>query len=352
LPRDSSDRYVLGTKSVDAAIAALEQARELARAADDPVSEFAVSIDLGNAVDVHDIDRGLGILREALSLYEARLAALGAEHSELARLHGRLVAFIGIGEFDRGDLGQAKDLLDASIAELDALGRRDDFPRILNYRAQIELAAGQFDRAAEDLQRALEKTPETSGPWASYNRALLGKVYLEEGEVDRAGEEIRTAWSAVQANWQVRLGTVVRQYLVEYLLREGSSADEFAEAADLLAAQVADSETSGFLNLLAAAHSLRAEVELRQGRPADAVTESARAVEILGKSGALPIVRSEEVLWRHSRCLSAAGQEGADKYAAKARQIVERKASSLRAPQRREQMLRATPVARALGLSV
>lgn len=343
-------RYVLGMKDVGAAVAALQQAREMARAADDPVSEFAVTIDLGNTVDIQDLNRGLEILREALALYEAQLAPLAADHPELARLHGRLFAFIGIGEFDRGDLGQAKRLLDASIEELEGLRRTEDFPRILNYRAQVALAAGEFEAAEADMRRALESGAETPGPWASYNRAFLGKIFLDQDRFDLAGEAIRAAWSDVQAAWQVRLGTVVRQYLIEFLLRADSSEDELEESTGLVTAQVMDSERSGFKNMLVAAHSLRAELELRRGRPLNAWTESTTAVDALEASGDLPIVRTEEVLWRHARCLAAAGQPDADAYFEKARAVVERKAASLENEEARQRLLATTPVARALEL--
>jgi hypothetical protein len=344
-------RYVLGTRSVPAAIAALEQARQLARAAGDPISELTVTIDLGNTMNVQELKRGLDTLREALTLYEVKLAPLVAEHSELSRLHGRLLAYVGIGEFDNGNLGEAKRLLDASILQLEAARRTEDFPRILNYRAQIALGEGDFAAAEADVRRALEAEGRIAGPWASYNRALLGKIFLDSGRMQEAAEEIRAAWRDAQAAWQLRLGLVVRQYLLELLLRADSSDAELKEADALVMAQRSDAEASGFKNMLVGAHSLKAELELRRDRPLDAVKESEHAVKLLEAAGELPILRSEEVYWRHSRCLALAGKSGADIYAQKARAIVQRKAASLEDDELGQRLLSSTPVARALSAS-
>jgi hypothetical protein len=141
----------------------------------------------------------------------------------------------------------------------------------------------------------------------------------------------------------------VRQYLAEFLLRDGSSNDEVNEAATLLEAQVADAAQSGFTNMLAGAYSLTAEVELRRNRAAPALEASARALEIIEEHGDVAITRTEEVLWRHARCLTAAGKPGAEDYLAKARAVLEEKAASLPSETARQRLLTVTPVARALA---
>jgi tetratricopeptide (TPR) repeat protein len=214
----------------------------------------------------------------------------------------------------------------------------------------VELATGDFEAAERDVCRALQVGGETAGPWRSYNTALRGKILLDAGRFDDAAEILRRAWTDVLAGWQVRLGTTVRQYLVEYLLREGSCDSELEEAANLLEAQIADSDESGFKNMLVAGQSLTAELELRRGRADEACERNREAVEALEKSGDLPIVRTEEVLWRHARCLDAAGREGGDTYREKSRAVIERKAASLTSEHDRRRLLTATPVARALGL--
>jgi predicted ATPase len=343
-------RYVLGTSDARAAVSTLQQARELAHEAGDPVVELAIAIDLGNTLAIEDLEQALATLREAHALFETQLAARESTDSELVRLRGRLIAFIGIGEFDRRNLGEAGKLLDESVSVLRAHGRTDDLPRILNYRAQVALASGDFEAAERDLHDAIDAGGfHSTGPWACYNQALLGKVQLESGRADLAGETLRAAWSVAQRAWQVRLGTIVRQYLAEFLLRDGSSNDEVNEAATLLEAQVADAAQSGFTNMLAGAYSLTAEVELRRNRAAPALEASARALEIIEEHGDVAITRTEEVLWRHARCLTAAGKPGAEDYLAKARAVLEEKAASLPSETARQRLLTVTPVARALA---
>jgi tetratricopeptide (TPR) repeat protein len=343
-------RYVLGNLDVDAAISTFSRARELARTADDAVSELAVTIDLGNTLAIHGVQAGLKVLNEALDVYRSKVATSDELNPELYRLHCRLLAFIGIGQFDSGNLREAERLLDESIQGLEAIRRPDDLPRILNYRAQAALAMGEFDKAESSVRAALELRTTSGGPWASYNTALLGKILMDSGQFEVSRDPIYTAWASAKLEWQVRLGTVVRQYLVEFLLRPGSSDEELQEAAGHVAAQITDAEVSGFQNMLAAAYSLAAELALRQKDHGEALRKSTAAVEILDAARDLPIVRTEEVLWRHSRCLRAAGEQGADAYWEKASEVLERKAHSVGDDEgARDRVLSANPVARSLS---
>lgn len=101
--------------------------------------------------------------------------------------------------------------------------------------------------------------------------------------------------------------------------------------------------------MLAAAHSLQAELELRYGHPLNACKASAVAVKLLETSGDLPIVRTEEVFWRHARCLAAADQPGAEAYFQKAGSAVGRKAASIEDDEDRQRLLAVTPVAQLLA---
>jgi hypothetical protein len=103
--------------------------------------------------------------------------------------------------------------------------------------------------------------------------------------------------------------------------------------------------------MLTAAQSLLAELHLRRGSPEEACTASTAAVQRLEASAHLALVRTEEVLWRHGRCLAAAGRDGADEYLEKARAEVRRKAESLERAEDRRRLLEVTPVARALEMA-
>ena len=67
-------RYVLGNFDVNAAISTLKSARELARMADDVVSELAITIDLGNTLAIDGVHEGLKVLNEALDVYRSKVA--------------------------------------------------------------------------------------------------------------------------------------------------------------------------------------------------------------------------------------------------------------------------------------
>ena len=215
-------------RDVKAARTTLEKALELARKADASASsesaatQVAIMIALGRIIDMEDLDQGLATLRDAQELYLDRLQPpTGEPEPELARLFYRLRGFIGVAEFDRGNLGKACCELNACINGLEQLGRVYDLPPFLNYRAQVELASGDFDAAEADLRRALELA--LPGGWAAYNKALLGKVFLDSEKYETAAPQLRQAWSEVQAYPEPSLVIPVRAYLIEYLLRDGSN---------------------------------------------------------------------------------------------------------------------------------
>jgi tetratricopeptide (TPR) repeat protein len=331
---------------------ALEAALELARKAEQAGSQgavltvLAIMIDLGNAMDVQSIGAGLAMLQEAHELYVSKLQPAGDPDPAMVRLDLRLGGFMGVGEFDRGNLGEARRLLDHSIEGLLALGMRSDLPRFLNYRAQVALARGDFAAAEADLRQALDGAEP--GAWTFYNSALVGKVFLDAERYDEAGSLIRAAWADLQAHWRLSLGLVVRVYLVEFLLRPSSSAAEVEEAAPLIDDELRDGAGGKFDYCVVWAESLAAELALRRGDPNAAVAHGRRSVELLDASGDQPIVRTEEVLWRYARCLAAAGSPKAKAMRERARAVVERKAKSL-SKDEASLMWKATPTARALA---
>ena len=323
-------------RDVKAARTTLEKALELARKADASASsesaatQVAIMIALGRIIDMEDLEQGLTTLRDAQELYLDRLQPpTGEPEPELARLFYRLRGFIGVAEFDRGNLGKACCELNACINGLEQLGRVYDLPPFLNYRAQVELASGDFDAAEADLRRALELA--LPGGWAAYNKALLGKVFLDSEKYETAAPQLRQAWSEVQAYPEPSLVIPVRAYLIEYLLRDGSTESELAEAGPLIANEVQDAEVGSFAYGVAWGESLGAELALRTNDIDTARTRSSHAVAILeaAKNTSLPIVRTEEVLWRHARVLEAAGSPEFGRFRMRARDAIARKTRSL-----------------------
>ena len=77
--------------------------------------------------------------------------------------------------------------------------------------------------------------------------------------------------------------------------------------------------------------SLGAELALRTNDIDTARTRSSHAVAILeaANNTSLPIVRTEEVLWRHARVLEAASSPDFERFRTRARNAVARKTRSL-----------------------
>src|SRR5262249_28739016 len=93
---------LVSTQNAAAARRAYEEALAAAKKADAAgdanavLTQVAIMIDLGNTIDVTDLETGLGVLREAHDLYLARLQpAGGAADPALERLFHRLEGFIG-----------------------------------------------------------------------------------------------------------------------------------------------------------------------------------------------------------------------------------------------------------------
>ena len=337
-----------------AARTTLEKSLELARKADasgnpeSAATQVAIMTALGRVIDMEDLEQGLATLRDAQQLYLNRLQpSTGEAEPELARLFYRLRGAIGVAEFDRGNLGEARRELDACIGGLEQLERVYDLPRYLNYRAQIELASGDFDAAEADLRRALEHA--LPGAWAAYNRALLGKVFLDSEKYETAAPQLRQAWKEVQADPEPSFVIPVRAYLIEYLLRDGSAESELAEAGPLIADEIQDAEAGSFAYAVAWGESLGAELALRTNDTDTARTRSSHAVAILEAANktSLPIVRTEEVLWRHARVLEANGSPEFKQFRTQARDTVARKAKSL--PENARPSHGRTPTARRLA---
>src|SRR5207244_1005684 len=110
-----------------------------------------------------------------------------------------------------------------------------------------------------------------------------------------------------------------RAYLIEYLLRPDAPDADLEEASTLIADELREATAGEFGYCVAWAESLASELALRRGDAAAAVEHGAKAVAILDAAGDLPIVRTEEVLFRQARALAALGSPDADAMRARAR---------------------------------
>jgi hypothetical protein len=169
-----------------------------------------------------------------------------------------------------------------------------------------------------------------------YLRALLGRLYVEwePQRLAEARETLAGAREETKASGIRSVVPLVEGFWAELLLAEGTP-EALAEARDVLGA----ASSYGWARSEIAICSLLARVALAEGRAADAVEPSTRAAtELSERGGAVPTVRSEEILWTHARVLEATGSADADDYRAQAAAVVRAKAGSLTDDAQRESL--------------
>ena len=310
-------------------LAAYRKALELARAAPDPLAEFAILMNYGHQLDSVSLEEGWKQLEEAHALLTG--GALDAQLGEEQRTAqtASLETLLGVAAFDLGRYGEALELLERSAAALRAEGRRDECAWALAFLAQLQTAIGDWEGAEGSLREAIDLLADLRGAVGvrAYMCALLGRLFLEWDPPQPA--EARNALAAareeaVASGYRPTMPAVDTMW-AELLLTE-ATAESLAEADAVLRA----SQSFGWARSEIAACSLLARVALAGDRAADAVEPSTKAVSSLAEhGGAVPTVRSEEILWTHARVLQATGSDEAKTYAAQAAEVVAAKAESL-----------------------
>lgn len=334
------------------AITAYREALDLARAAGDQEAEFAILSALGHHLDSVNLREGWKILQEAHALLAGGGLAdrLDGERQrvESARLETRL----GVGAFDFGRYGEAQELLVGSARELREGRHLEDAAWSLGFLAQLYTAIGLCEAAEATLGDAiglLADQHETLG-LRGYLRALLGHLYLEwdpprradaravlaSGREEVAAAEFHSVVSLVEAFWG------------ELLISEGNAAG-LREADETLKA----ASSFGWARGEIATSSMRARVALAEGRVHDAVALSNQAVsELKKRGGAVPAVRSEEILFTHAQALAAEGSPEAGNYYAEAARVVREKAESLTDTAQRDSFVKRVRLSREILRSV
>ena len=317
-------------------LAAFREALELARAAKDPLAEFAILMNYGHQLDSVSLEKGKAQLEEAHALLTggALDAQLGEE--QRAAQTASLETLLGVAAFDLGGYGEALELLGRSAAALRDAGHRVECAWALTFLAQVQTATGDWEAAEASLRGGMDLLDDVRGSVGvrSYQQALLGHLFLE-WEPPRPVEARETLAAAREesaaAGHRPTMPLVDAMY-AELLLAENTPAS-LAEADVVLRG----SETFGWARSEIAACSLLARVTLAAGRPAEAVEPSTKAVKNLTEhDGAVPTVRSEEILWTHARVLQATGSGEAATFAAHAAQVVAAKAESLTDPEQQK----------------
>jgi tetratricopeptide (TPR) repeat protein len=322
-------RVLTGFGQLHDAVSAYERALELAQRGGDPVTQFAVLINLGHHVASEDLDIGWKRLQEAHDLIAGGALddALGRRAVELETAKNE--SRIGAAAFARGQYGDALAFLVRSRDALRAGRQRDEAAGVVQFLGQLYPAIGLYEAGETALREAIDsydKEPESLST-RGYLRALLGRLYVKS-EPPRLGEA-RKELAAGREETAVagRHSTIplVETYWAELLLAEGSPAA--LREADAALATVA---SFGWARGEIASTSVRARIALAERRVEDAVTLSARAVELLNEHGGrVPTVQSEEVFLVHAQALRAAGSPDARRHAETAERIVSDKAASL-----------------------
>jgi hypothetical protein len=340
--RFASGRVRLAHEGLDPALAAFEEALTLAREAGDPLAELAVLVNLGHHRVSKSLREGRDVLRQAQELLAGGALAGVLDESRLAIETARVDSRVGVAELDLGNYGEALRLLTRASAELEEARQRYDAALALAFLAQAQTAIGLFEEGRATLERGIAIFAEDRGDLGArgYLRALLGRLLVEWGppRLEEARRELERARAETLAAQYRPVVPLVQTHWAELLVAEGTE-ESLAEADEVLAATKRQAAEVGWARSEIAADSLRARIALARGS-GEALELSTAAVERLALlGGAVPTVRSEEILYVHHLALAAAGSPDAREPLVRAAQIVRDKADSLDDPAQRESFL-------------
>lgn len=327
-------KTLLATEGLVPALDKLQQAVTIAEEQDDPVALFVARVEYGRQASKRKLTDGLEQLLEAERLYasEPRLGGSGDPVLQHARNLNEMQ--LGITLFDHGRLGEALGRLRRCTDRLRDEPLHAELPIALNYLAQIQIGLGTHPAAESVLEEAREAESARGGDsgWHAYNTALL--ALLRARDPDRRDESlalIEDAWLETERTWLINLVPIVRNVYAQVVLTTAHGNPEALERAYRLATDtIVETRRTGMVRSEIAALSLLGQVRLAQADTAGAADFARQAVQTLERTGDMPALRSEEVLYHAARALNAigAGQEALT-LLEQAREKVARKAGSL-----------------------
>ena len=321
------------TRTIGEAVEILSTAQTLARRAGDAVSEFMTTAEYGHVSTKVDLQRGLRILTEAESMFYETPELRETSNPVVLQSLTRVELQLGINSFDAGDFGEAQRRIETCLARMRRLNLKDELPDGLNYAAQLHIAMGALDRAEDALKEAVNVQDPNRTPlaWHGYNLALLGKLKLEQQRVQEALALVQEGWAETEQTWLADLVPLVRNFYAEILLEAARGDPAQLQLAErMLIAALEESRSSELTRSEVAALSLLARLHLMRGDFQEALLASQEAVGILDRVGAMPALRTEEVLYRHAVILDAAGDsKRASAVIRRAWQEIERKSASI-----------------------
>ena len=177
---------------------ACAKARE---AQDEIVVNQALSVRLGVSIEQHDFTRAAGVLAELESRWRRMMPATHIAFAILPMYRAQIAS-------GRGDHSTAVAEADRAIALTESNSQRLDYlPRFLLRRAELNLAAGRFDEARADAERARAMEQQTA-PSDEYSSSI-GRSHLTTGRALQAQgriEEARAAGAAALRQLEPTLG--------------------------------------------------------------------------------------------------------------------------------------------------
>ncbi|MGW6306509.1 AAA family ATPase [Streptomyces niveus] len=327
-------KTLLATEGLVPALDKLQQAVAIAEEQDDPVALFVARVEYGRQASKRKLTDGLEQLLEAERLYasEPRLGGSGDPVLQHARNLNEMQ--LGITLFDHGRLGEALGRLRRCTDRLRDEPLHAELPIALNYLAQIQIGLGTHPAAESVLEEAREAESARGGDsgWHAYNTALLALLRARDPERrDESLALIEDAWLETERTWLINLVPIVRNVYAQVVLMTAHGDPEALERAYRLATDtIVETRRTGMVRSEIAALSLLGQVRLAQADTASAANFARQAVQLLERTGDMPALRSEEVLYHAARALKAigAGQEALT-LLEQAREKVARKAGSL-----------------------
>ena len=344
----------VSTRSLPEAITVLRQAFQIARSIEDAVLEFSILSFLGHQTVAQDLEKGLTLQYQALQIYRERIEGTPKDKRRrgLRRAYYSLHGHIGVGEFDRGNYSIAEKELRVCIFGIRQLRLKEHLVAPLNFISQLYMAMGQFKKAENLIKKSIaifQDDPENN-PWRAYNRALLGKLYLEWQRVNEAVDPIIQGWEETHATRNVWLIGLVRNYYAELLMHPEYRSQDLELAKQLLSETIKETRISGFHRSGIWAESQMGQLELMKQNHTRALEYSTKAVQYLEKIGIMPALRAEEIYYNHFRVLQAVGYDTeAMQYCDKARNILRQKEVSIRKESYRKSFLTIVPLSRSIS---
>lgn len=328
--------------SVDDGLLALEQALTWAERSGEPLVVCQALAHLGSEQAKRDLKLSVETRERAYRMLSEQV--LQGEDDEWSlparRFFHRLDVTLGVGLFDSGSFDAAEHRLLEGTRGLRELGLHRDLCEGLNYLAQLYWNTGRYCQAEQALREALNLMEDEHNAWYACNLGLLGRIRLEQGDLQDAGELLRQATELSEIYLQADLISIVRNYLAEYQLHPAQPGSDTESTRVMLEDNIRECLAWGLERSAVVAYGLLSEYWLGMGDREQALDASTRSVEILETMGTLPAVRSEALWYQHARVLNALGQpEGAGRWLQRARDHVQKKAASIADPEKRDTYL-------------